>query len=516
MGAQEFRRGFEAAMRQRDDEASRTRGGFQPAPPQTPAANTAAGPGTEQPLQPVSSGDAQPLRSAAGPDPAFTGAQQHLLPPPPVGQPGYADQIRAMFPMLAHLPDIMLVGQPLDAIYRLAREEKAAEGKVAKNLEQRAHNNALKAAANPAEVKQGLDNRGTILHPARFLAGAAVPLQRLWHEARAVWGQDGVDTITGYDMRSLGHAGCITARGWDALHHPGSTDISLKLFSISNVGRAATGLKAVNAVSEDGFIVADSLKELGDMAEVRSALQNLCLAAQLAAPWNMSFAVLDAFLKATTNLESDLTNLKKAPIVSAFIDHVLQVNAANWLNDVDFLDMPGLKALWEAWWCARKGSWKAEAATGQANQAGQQQGGGANANRQAGGNGGQGDSASKRGGKKGFFNRRGGGGGGQQYANNGGGNNGGQYAGGQYGQYQAFGGRDGMAQPTLYATAPSEKNLCRKYNDGGCPNHHARCSFMGKFGPMKLYHLCNFLKRENNEQKLCMERHARSEFHKTN
>jgi hypothetical protein len=39
---------------------------------------------------------------------------------------------------------------------------------------------------------------------------------------------------------------------------------------------------------------------------------------------------------------------------------------------------------------------------------------------------------------------------------------------------------------------------------------------MGKFGPMKLYHLCNYLKRENNEQKLCMERHARSEFHKTN
>jgi hypothetical protein len=429
-----------------------------------------------------------------------------------------------MFPILAHLPDIMLVGQPLDVIYRLAREEKAAEGKVAKNMEQRAHNNALRAAACPAEVKQGLDNRGSILHPARFLAGAAVPLQRMWHEARAVWGQDGVDTLTGYDMRSLGHAGCITARGWDVLHHPGSADISLKLFSISNVGRAATGLKTVNAVSEDGFVVADSLRELADMAEVKSALQNLCLAAQLAAPWNMSFAVLDAFLKSTTNLDSELANLKKAPIVSAFIDHVLQVNAANWLSDTDFLDMPALKALWEAWWCARKGAWKVEAAATQSGQSGQQQNGGARGGGQTGGGNGQGDGGSKRGGKKSFFNRRGGGGGqgnnggGQQYGGNGSGfgYGYGQYGNGQFGHNQAFGGRDGMSQPSLYATAPSEKNLCRKYNDAnGCPNHHSRCSVMGKYGPMKLYHLCNYTKRENNEQKLCMERHSRAEFHKT-
>jgi hypothetical protein len=85
-------------------------------------------------------------------------------------------------------------------------------------------------------------------------------------------------------MRSLAHAGCLTARGWDALHHPGSADISLKLFSISNVGRAATGLKSLNAVNEDGFVVSDSLKELSDMLEIKSAIQNLCLAAQLAAP----------------------------------------------------------------------------------------------------------------------------------------------------------------------------------------------------------------------------------------
>jgi hypothetical protein len=37
---------------------------------------------------------------------------------------------------------------------------------------------------------------------------------------------------------------------------------------------------------DEGFVVADSLKELSDMAEVRAVLQNLCAAVQLAAQLN--------------------------------------------------------------------------------------------------------------------------------------------------------------------------------------------------------------------------------------
>jgi hypothetical protein len=407
--------------------------------------------------------------------------------------------VREAFPTLAHLPDALLIGQPIDALFRLAREERAAEGKTSKNLEQHAHQNAVKAAASPAEVKAGPDNRGTILHQARFLPGAAVPLQQLWHAARAAWGPDGVDTLLGYDMRSLGHAGCVTARGWDALHHPGSADISLKLFSISNVGRAATGLKSLNAVNEDGFVVSDSLKELSDMLEIKSAIQNLCLAAQLAAPWNMSFSTIDAFLKSTTNMEADLSTFKKAPIVAAFVDHVLQVNAANWQADSDFLDLPALKALWEAWWCARKGAWKAEPA---ASQGGQNQQTPAS---QANGGGGQGDAGGKSNRRR-NRNRRGGGGQGS-----GGGFNGGGYGGHPYAGFQQQGGFGG--QPRPYAPGPNEKNLCRRYNEGNCPNHHAGCSINTKQGLMKLYHLCNYMKRDNNQQKLCLEKHVRVENH---
>jgi hypothetical protein len=291
------------------DKASRTRDGFWSALPlqeqgsprctEPAAGQTTANTGSSVPPPPLTltTVGGQTQQAIPLPNPALIYQQQQSYAAIGPALAQYLSGIRAQFPSLADMPDSLLACQPIDTLCRLAREEKAAEGKVAKNLEQRAHQNMARAAANPEKVHQGIDNRTTILHEARYLPGAVMPLQHHWHAARQKWGQEGVDTLLTYDMRSLGHMGCMTARGWDAIHHPGSANISLKLFSIANVGRAATRLKSLNAVNEDGFMISDSLKELSDMMDVRAALQNLFRAAQLAAPWNFFFLVIDSFLK---------------------------------------------------------------------------------------------------------------------------------------------------------------------------------------------------------------------------
>jgi hypothetical protein len=147
---------------------------------------------------------------------------------------------------------------------------------------------------------------------------------------------------------------CVTARGWDTLHHPGSYATSLKLFSNADVSQAALGMKSLNMIEEDSFVVSDSLKELSEMQEVKNALENLCTAAQLAVPWTYSFPMLVTFLLVTSNMEAQLSAYKKAPIMSAFIDYVLQCNVQNWLADSDFCNMPALEALWRNWWVAKK------------------------------------------------------------------------------------------------------------------------------------------------------------------
>ena len=87
-------------------------------------------------------------------------------------------------PQLAHMSKDYLLSQPIDALCRLSREEKRAEAsKAAKGLETKLHNNFKKAAENPVYLA-GYDNRANMLHPARFLPGAGVPVQNLWLEAR--------------------------------------------------------------------------------------------------------------------------------------------------------------------------------------------------------------------------------------------------------------------------------------------------------------------------------------------
>jgi hypothetical protein len=403
----------------------------------------------------------------------------------------YIKDVRAQVPGIAHLPDSMIAYQSIDSLCRMAREEKTAEGKASNKIEVRAHQNLTRI-----DVPAGADNRRDMNHPGRVLPGTVASLQQQWHNARREWGPDGVETLIGYDVMSIGHAGCITLKGWDALHHPGSYEVSLKYFTIANVARAAKGMKALNAVDEDGFVISDSWHELADIAEIKTAMSNLVTAAHLAVPWNFSYKTIEAFLRTTSYMDAELAGLKKAPIVAAFIDHLLHVNAGYWLSDTNFLDLPAIAEQWRSWWCGQRAGWRPEASggqnSGQHKQGGQQQGsggkGGANSKKKERGSRGQGAGQS-----------------GQQGGGSGQGGSGGQQRAG------------GKADKVLIINPLNEKNLCRKYNEGNsCPNAHGSCSFTGKFGGMvKLYHMCDYKHKDGpHKDELCMAKHVRTENHK--
>jgi hypothetical protein len=199
-------------------------------------------------------------------------------------------------------------------------------------------------------------------------------------------------------------------------------------------------------------------------------------------------------------MEAELNGYRKAAIVSAFIDHCLLVNANNWVQDQDFLDIPNLRAMWESWWGTRRASWKSEAMT-----AAQGTGGGQNT---AGNKQGAANNKKKPGNSN---NKQGGGGGQQQQSNN-------RQQNGGFAGWQGGGGGQGPSGrqqgQAAFSGPPNEKNICRRFNEKTCSNHWSACSITTKFGPLKLYHLCNFLKRDNGKQELCLEKHARADYHK--
>jgi hypothetical protein len=547
---QQYQERVERASRLREDEASRTRSGFQPLAPQprreqlqqqqqqveSQAPEGPPGPPPPPPPPPLlyqqnqqapyMYQQAQPGPGWGQPDAGAPAWSQQSMPAQTWGQSAayaagmqpvtaagdpaifyrqetlargveaaeYVRFAKQQIPGIAHLPDALIASQSLDTLYRVAREERAASGVAAKTVEARAHQNTAKLVATPLEVQHGFDNRGAMMHAARILPGTTATLQAQWHMAQREWGPDGVDTLIGYDLKAIGYSGCVTAKGWDALHHPGSYEISLKMFSISNVARAAAGMKTLNALNEDGFVVTDAWKELQDVQEIKTALSNLCIAAQLAVPWNWSFRTLESYLRSTSNLDAELSGYKKAPILAAFIDHILQQNVTNWLQGSDFCDLAEIHEQWRSWWTGMRSAWRSEAAGGQGGQqganggqkqGGQGQGGGKN-NRQKSRNRGAGN----------------GGQGGQQSGNGGQGGAGGQS--GSSGQQKGGGG-------ALYVYPPNGKNLCKYYNEGSCSNPHGKCSYNNKFGQVKLYHLCSFLKKDGGKEELCLQKHPKVE-----
>jgi len=530
MPEDQFQSNFNEARTMLNDEANRTRGGFQPGglggdqtnipqqpnpPPQHTQQQAFTGPTPQsaqptphhfmgqpqqqQPSQQQFMGPPQPQQPTQhqfmgppqqppqqntqgglfGPDPGFFNSQPLIQ--QQQSSNTNAQHIRAMMPFLAHLTDEYILSQPIDALYRLNREEKLADTtKANKGLEVKLYQNFRKAADNPIYL-EGYDNRATLLHPARFLPGAGMSVQQQWLEARRLWGQEGKDAIANYDLETLGCSGCVTARGWEILHNPGSPELTLKLFTVSNVGHSATGAKTVALAGEGGFTIHENWKEVSDMGELKRALGNLLLAARLAMPWNFSFQVLEGFLKSNDYMESELTGLKKASVMSGFIDHVFKVNASLWVREVAFLDSAQLKALWNSWWCSRKAGAKTDPELAEKQQQHQHQ---YNQNQKQ-------NQTRGRGRGRGWHNR-------------GGGWNGG-------GATHPFPGGQKAAQTPTISGPPSESNLCRRYNEKSCQNHFSACSISTQNGILKLYHLCNFMcqKDGNVKKELCMGKHPR-------
>ena len=297
-------------------------------------------------------GGQMPNMQPMGPDPAF--GQPSMGMGPVQGSSVDANYIRNLVPHLAHMSDEWFLAQPIDTIQRLLREEKQAEGaRSAKGLEARLHSNFNKASQNPIFLS-GYDNRVTSLHPARFLPGAGVPVQNFWLEARRLWGQEGVDGIQNYDLEALGCSGCVSARGWELLHKPGSPEMSLKMFTITNIGNMASSSTTISLVGEDGITIQENLREFSDLQEFKQAMYNLRTAAQLATPWNLSYAVIDGFLRSNNYMDSQLEGVKKAVVLTGFVDHVLKVNASMWVREAAFLDSAKLMAVWNAWWGSRR------------------------------------------------------------------------------------------------------------------------------------------------------------------
>jgi len=401
-----------------------------------------------------------------GPDPGRPGFPTYPQPNPHQFCPPHsnktaeeleADSIRQKYPQLRGLPDSYILRQTVDSLLKL--EDSKSEGhKSSKNLAERHHQNYLKAIENPT-YSEGFDNRGDIFDPARVRPGSSVSLQRHWLEGRKEWGPDGVDAIEGYDTDSLGCAGAITSRGWEALHHPGSGEMSIKLFSVSNVGHSATGSRTVSLTGEDGFVIHESWKELNDMAEFKQALRNIVTCAHVVSWWNFSYKVLEVFLHNNDYFEKELASYKKVQVLTSFCDYVFKKNSDNYIREAEFLDLQKLQVTWSSWWSARKAGLRSTASDQNHHHQSSSQ-------------------------KPQFQNKK------QEFKKP----------------------RQDLRTIPFITKTPTESSICRRFSVGTCKNEHYGCSIETNAGRRRLFHLCAAEKVDSSGNKsTCLERHSKKD-----
>ena len=321
---------------------------------------------------------------------------------------------------------------------------------------------------NPVMVPAGPDDRISVLHIARFLAGTVLSAKKQWLLARDILCFDGVEPLSTYDMGACGLQGTVTMKGWSKLGNPGSMNLCLKHFSPTNIGTSGGFSRRFSlAEGESAINVGDDFKEISDMKCFERAMRSMTLAARMAMPWNYSFPALDNFivfcehglveLAGSANRVGELTN---------FVNHVLAINAQNWVTKEPFLTTPELKGEFAIWVQNRPVIPAASTPGGQSKSWGRGKGPFRHSN------------------QSGFHSNRSSGGGagtpmgGFQPAR-------GRGSGGHAGRGGAGAGG---------ASANSLRITCKNYNRDACPNHYTSC-FLQPSGD-KAFHVCSALKAD--------------------
>jgi hypothetical protein len=249
--------------------------------------------------------------------------------------------LKRKFPWLADFSDTFIRGQTTEALLKMettSMKMKMMERK--QDFDEKLASNKMELAERVVKVLAGEDNRWTVLHEARFLAGAACSASRLWLAARKKIGVTGHAPIGSYDLGAVGMGGLVTSRGWVELHNPSSCKISLRMFSINNCGARAGSSKMEG---KEGYL--DDIIELG---EFKLALRALRVAASFAVPWNMSYLALENFLLLSNFCAADIGPAEnQAMCLTQFVDYVLGENSNRWRDSEPFLSTGDLKATWD-------------------------------------------------------------------------------------------------------------------------------------------------------------------------
>ena len=124
------------------------------------------------------------------------------------------DSLRKRHSFLNEYSDGVLASTPIETLLKLESTSiKLQNLERGNNVDEKLAANRDNLESTNIRVMEGVDNRWTTLHPARFLPGAGCSAVKMWLRAREVLDGTKAAAISIYDMASIGLAGYVTPKG---------------------------------------------------------------------------------------------------------------------------------------------------------------------------------------------------------------------------------------------------------------------------------------------------------------
>jgi hypothetical protein len=245
--------------------------------------------------------------------------------------------LRKKFPFLAEFSDEFVRSRPTETLLKMETTSiKMKELEKGRDIDDKLSSNKMELEDTFTEVKAGKDNRSSILHAARFLAGAACASTKLWRRARQVIGLTGHPPVGSYDLAAVGLAGYVSKKGWVEAANPASPKIRLQQFSI-----ISCTAKSKNNSNEE------KEGDIQELPEFKLALRAMRVAFCFVRPWDHSILALEGFFEQTQYCEKETGSLdNRAGILTKFVNYCLGQNADRWRDGEGYLTTGELVIHW--------------------------------------------------------------------------------------------------------------------------------------------------------------------------
>jgi hypothetical protein len=242
--------------------------------------------------------------------------------------------LRKKFSFLAKFSDEFVRSRPTETLLKMETTSiKMKELEKGRDIDDKLSSNKMELEDTFTEVKAGKDNRSSILHAARFLAGAACASTKLWRRARQVIGLTGHPPVGSYDLS----AGYVSKKGWVEAANPASPKIRLQQFSIINCSTKTT--KNNSHEEREG--------DIQELPEIKLALRAMRVAFCFVRPWDHSILALEGFFEQTQYCEKETGGLdNRVGILTKFVNYCLGQNADRWRDGEGYLTTGELVIHW--------------------------------------------------------------------------------------------------------------------------------------------------------------------------